>query len=181
MKPKSLIALTLSFLAFAFPAIAQESKDEKPQAKAPVVQSMYKLDLAVYELQDGKRSNVRKYLMFVRGGGPSSEIKVGNRVPVNIGNSSNTAQMQYMDVGLRMSCRDANEKDGMFTIATDFELGSLVLPDHPEPGSLGAPVVRQLRENGYAQIPMGKPSVILSIEDTNSPRTVQVEVTATKL
>jgi hypothetical protein len=179
---KSLISLALCLLAFALPAAAQdtkaETKDDKPQTKAaPVYQPVYKLDLAVYELQDGKRTNVRKYIMFIKGGGQSSSIKVGNKVPVMNGPNS----LNYLDVGLRLSCRDANEKDGMLTINTDFELGSLIVPDRPDPALQGAPVIRQLREDGYSQIPMNKPSVVLSIDDTNTTRTVQVEMTATRL
>ena len=127
---KPLISMLLTLLAataFALPATAQESKsetkDEKPQAKAaPVYQPVYKLDLAVFELQDGKRTNVRKYIMFIKGGGPSSSIKVGNRVPVAIGGGS--GQFQYMDVGLSLRCRDANEKDEKLIINTNVELGS---------------------------------------------------------
>jgi len=179
---KSLISLALCLLAFVLPAAAQEtkpeSKEDKPQAKAaPAPQPVYKLDLAVYELQDGKRTNVRKYVMFIKGGGQTSSLKVGNRVPVANGANS----FNYLDVGLSLRCRDANEKDGMLTINTDFELGSLIVPEHPDPATQGAPVVRQLREDGYSQIPMGKPSVVISIDDTNTTRTVQVEMTATRL
>jgi hypothetical protein len=182
---KSLISLALCLLAFALPATAQEtkpeSKEDKPQAKAaPVYQPVYKLDLAVYELQDGKRTNVRKYIMFIKGGGQTSSLKVGNRIPVMSGGPS-TTQFQYMDVGLNLRCRDANEKDGMLTINTDFELGSLIVPEHADPATQGAPVVRQLREDGFSQIPMGKPSVVISIDDTNTTRTVQVEMTATRV
>src|SRR5579864_669031 len=154
MKTKNpLIAMLLALLAagaLALPAAAQEakaeSKDDKPQTKtAPVYQPVYKLDLAVYELQDGKRTNVRKYIMFIKGGGQSSSIKVGNRIPVMAGGPS-TTQFQYMDVGLSLRCRDANEKDGTLTINTDFELGSLIVPEHADAALQGAPVVRQLRE-----------------------------------
>ena len=69
---KSLISLVFALLAFsALPIVAQESKDEKPQAKPP--QPVYKLEFSVYELQDGKRTNARKYLMFLKGGGPSGD------------------------------------------------------------------------------------------------------------
>src|SRR3954470_9146274 len=185
----SLLTMLLAlFVAgvFLLPAAAQESKpdtkDEKPQAKAaPVVYPVYKLDLSVYELQDGKRTNVRKYVMFIKGGGQTSTVKVGNRVPVATGTASGSTQFQYMDVGLSLRCRDASEKDGTLTINTDFELGSLIVPDRPDPSTQGAPVVRQLREDGYSQIPMGKPSVVISIDDTNTTRTVQVEMTATRV
>lgn len=176
-----LVAL-LTLLAPALPAVAQDTKDEKPQAKAAQPQSIYKLDLAVYELQDGKKTNLRKYIMFIKSGGSASSIKVGNRVPVNTGNSTaSSPQIQYMDVGLSLRCRDISEKDGMVSLNTDFELGSLILPEHPDSASQGAPVVRQLREDGVALIPLGKPSIVMSIEDTNSPRTVQLEVTATRM
>src|SRR3954469_9987881 len=103
----SLLAMLLAlFVAgvFLLPAAAQESatksetKDDKPQAKAaPVNYPVFKLDLSVYELQDGKRSNVRKYVMFIKGGGQTSTVKVGNRVPVATGSASGSTQFQYMD------------------------------------------------------------------------------------
>ncbi len=187
---KSLIAMLLTLLVAgvsALPSGAQEakpeSKEDKPQAKAalaPVYQPVYKLDLSVYELQDGKRTNVRKYIMFIKGGGQSSSLKVGNRIPVSSGTTSGATSFQYVDVGLNIRCRDANEKDGMLTINTDFELGSLIQAEHSSE-TLQNPVIRQLREDGYSQIPLNKPSVVLSIDDTNTTRTVQVEMTATRL
>ena len=82
--------------------------------------------------------------------------------------------------GRGLRCRDANEKDGMLSLNTDFELGSMIMPERGEAASQN-PVIRQLRTDAFASVPLGKPAVIVSIEDTNSPRTVQVEVTATRL
>lgn len=180
MKPLISICLLLCTLA-ALPAHAQ-GKDEKA-AQQPDRPPIYKLDISVYELQEGKRTNARKYIMFVKGGGPSSSIKVGNRVPVTTGSATlaGTPQIQYMDVGLNFKFRDIIERDGMVSFNTDFELASLTVPERSTEAAPQNPVVRQLREDGVALIPLGKPSVVLSIEDTNSPRTVQLEVTATKL
>jgi hypothetical protein len=177
---KSIISLLVVLLTgVSLPARAQEAKEEQSKTRASLPQSIYKLELSVYELQDGKKTNLRKYLMFVRSNEGYSSVKVGNRVPVSTGTKSGENQFQYVDVGLNLKCR-IGERDGLSQINAEMELASLVQPERTSE-TFQNPVIRQLREDAAGPISLGKPMVLMSIEDTNSPRTVQLEVTATKL
>jgi hypothetical protein len=178
---KTLFSLLVLLTCAGVPATAQEMKEENTKVKAVLSQAIYKLDLAVYELQDGKKTNLRKYLMFVKSNEGSSSIKVGNRVPITTGSGpgGTSPTIQYMDVGLNLKCR-ISDRDGVAQINAELELASLVLPERAS-DTVQNPVVRQLREDAAGPITVGKPMVLMSIDDTNSPRTVQLEVTATKL
>jgi len=152
---------------------AQSSGDSKP--KEPAV---YKFDFTVYELQNGKKSNVRNYSMFLQER-RSGSIKVGNRVPIA---TSKDGGFQYIDVGLNIDCR-FEENGGAAILNFKADLASIITPDQDVRNSspVTNPVIRQLRQEADAYLSAGKPTIIASIDDTNTPRTVQVEVTATKL
>jgi hypothetical protein len=153
---------------------AQTSGDSKP--KEPAV---YKFDFTVYEVQNGKKSNVRNYSMFLQERRNGS-IKVGNRVPVA---TSKEGGFQYIDVGLNIDCK-FEESGGAAVLNFKADLASIITPEQGDTRAANPvtnPVIRQLRQEADAYLSAGKPTIIASIDDTNTPRTVQVEVTATKL
>src|SRR4051812_10278248 len=156
---KRLFTILLMFTAMA---VAQ-TNEAKPI-------NDYKVDFSVYEVQAGKRSNVRNYTVFVRGDGRMKTTRVGNRIPIATGKENN---IQYMDVGLNFMCAINGEKDGQPLLDFTFELGSLVAPEGGTPDRV--PVVRQVRQDGMAQITPGKATIIASMDDTNTSRTIQVE------
>src|SRR2546425_538896 len=94
---KRLLTVLLLF-CLGMLAYGQENTAAKPQSKEDAI---YKFDFAVYELQNGKKSNVRNYSMFLEEHRKGS-IKVGNRVPVSTGKENG---FQYIDVGLNIDCR----------------------------------------------------------------------------
>jgi hypothetical protein len=166
-----LVALLL--FAVAGTCFAQEGGTAKPQPKDPAV---YKFDFTVYELQNGKKSNVRNYMMFLQEHRRRA-VKVGNRVPVPI---SKEGGFQYIDVGLNIEC-SFDESAGGAILSASFDLASIVAPEQGSTTTVSSPVIRQLKQDADAYIVPGKPTIIASIDDTNTPRTVQLEVTATKL
>jgi hypothetical protein len=168
---KILLALVIFVLGSA--AIAQESGASKPQPKEPAI---YKFEFTVYEVQNGKKSNARNYTMFLQERRRHA-VKVGNRVPV----ATDKGGFQYIDVGLNIECSFEESAGGGAILSANFDLASIIAPEQGSSSATSNPVIRQLRQDADAYVPTGKPTIIASIDDTNTPRTVQVEVTATKL
>lgn len=153
-----------------FTALATAQTKEEPKTF-----TSYKVDFSVIELQDGKRMNVRHYSMYLRGDGREHSTKVGNRIPVATGKDGFT----YMDVGMFFNCGiSSGTQDGVI-LSYNFEVSSLV-PADPNNSAVG-PVVRQMRQDGIALVPLNKPTIISSSDDTNTTRTVQVEATVAQV
>ncbi|MGZ5744514.1 MAG: hypothetical protein ACXWIE_26205 [Burkholderiales bacterium] len=100
------------------------------------------------ELQDGKTINSRSCVMTIENV-DRGEAKVGARVPVNVGNG----QSQYLDVGVNINCRVVGQDD-FVTLHTTVEISSFALPEQAS-GAAGQPVVRQMRTQMAAVVPLG--------------------------
>lgn len=163
---KKILVALLVFTSFGF---AQSAGDTK---KDP---TLYKLVFTVMEVQNGQRSNVRNYSMFLRADGRDHSTRVGNRVPVPVGKD---CAIQYMDVGLNVNSGIIGEKPDGIVLEFNFDLGSLIAPD----GSAAerVPVVRQLRQDGVVYLPLDKATQMVSADDINTSRTIVVEATATR-
>ncbi|MCU1286418.1 MAG: hypothetical protein JWO13_2768 [Acidobacteriales bacterium] len=166
MKRLLVVLLMMSWAAACF---AQENNATKPQEPA-----VYKFEFTAYELQNAKRTNVRNYSMMLKED-TRGEVRTGNRIPVQAKEG-----FQYMDVGLFITSK-FTERNGTALLSVLFEMSSLVAPDAGPDTHLSTPVVRTFRQDAYALLIPGKPLVVASIDDVGSPRTVQLEVTATKM
>jgi len=177
-----LIMATTVGLWFVSPAQAQEaSKESNPGAAKVKPVEPYRLDFSFNEVLDGKIVNTRHYSMSLTAGDPSS-IKVGTRVPVVVGSSgpgtANT-QYQYVDVGTDLWAQLREHGDD-WELAVRGEVSNLDTETAYHAGEL-APVVRQIKTNGDTLLVVGKPILIGSVDDPNSKRQFQLEVTVTKL
>lgn len=176
--------VVLAFLIVSVFAVAQEksSETQSPQPKIEKPLSFYKVEYVLRELQDGKTTNSRNYVMTIENN-DRGEAKVGARVPVATSMSPNgnvPSQWQYMDVGLNIGCRAVGHDDYV-SLHTDIEISSFALPEQQAPGASGQPVVRQMHTGMAAVVPLGKPTVIGIIDDVNSTKRYEVSVTATRL
>jgi len=183
-----LIAVVTIGLWFApRPAEAQEGSKEssstepaKPKPVQPV--QSYRLDFSFNEVADGKILNTRHYSMNMTGGNPN-EIKIGTRVPVATGSSSSTpapTQYQYMDIGTNIWAQ-LREHGDEFILVVRGEVSNLDVETGEHSGALLPPVVRQIKINGDTLLVVGKPIMIGSVDDPNSKKQFQLEVTVTKL
>jgi len=169
------------------PAEAQEGSKEsgstepaKPKPVQPV--QSYRLDFSFNEVADGKILNTRHYSMNMTGGNPN-EIKIGTRVPVASGSSSSTpasTQYQYLDVGTNIWAQ-LREHGDEFILVVRGEVSNLDVETGEHSGAFLPPVVRQIKINGDTLLVVGKPIVIGSVDDPNSKKQFQLEVTVTKL
>lgn len=143
-----------------------------PESDKPI--HAYQLDFTVKEIEDGKAINTRQYSMNLQAN-DSNEIKIGTRVPVETGQS----QFQYIDVGTNIWCRIGERSEGV-PLSVRAEISNFAIPDQSS-GHESRPVIRQLQIKASTLAQLGKPMVVGSVDDPNSKRQFQLEVTVNKL
>jgi len=163
-----------------------ESKKEAPAqtAKAEPVKP-YRMDFSFNEVADGKIVNTRHYSMNLTAT-ESNEIKIGTRVPVpstsTASNASAPAQVQYqyIDVGTNIWAQLREHGDELVLVVRS-EVSNLDTSNDSPYTDRALPIVRQIKISGSTLLVVGKPILIGSMDDPNSKRNFQLEVTVTKL
>jgi hypothetical protein len=153
---------------------AKPEMNAKPSKRAEKPVHAYRVDFSLNELEDGKKINTRQYSVNVNSD-ESNEIKIGTRVPVE----SKEGEFQYMDVGTNVWCRIEERSDGV-ALSVRAENSNFAIPDQGT-GHDARPVIRQLKISGSTLALLGKPMIVGSMDDPNSKRQFQLEVTVTKL
>jgi hypothetical protein len=184
---KSLVKVIL-ILALATSLFGQQppkgTTDQPPKKDAvevePATENFYKLAFTVYELEDGKRTNQRNYMLMGKPGWHPSTLRIGTRVPV----FTEDKKMQYVDAGLDIRCDLKEQKGAKLQADCDIGIGSFIPSDQvSNSGNSGpsAPVLRSTRTNTSSLLTPGKSAVIALVDDVNSTKRIQVELTATKV
>jgi hypothetical protein len=180
------IALLVAVISIGFwcglgTARAQDdSKKEEPtQTEKNQPLQAYRLDFAFNELADGKIVNTRHYSMNLTAD-ESNEIKIGARVPVTSGSSPGTdvVQWQYLDVGTNIWAQLREHRNEWFLLVRS-DVSNLDTSNESEHAKVLNPIVRQIKISGSTLLVVGKPILIGSMDDPNSKRQFQLEVTAT--
>ena len=133
----------------------------------------YRVDFSLNEMEDGKKINTRQYALFVNSD-DSNELKIGTKVPVDV----NKGQFEYIDVGTNIWARIGEHSDGI-ALSVRVENSNFAAPN-PD-STPGRPEIRQLQIKASTVAQLGKPMVVGSVDDPNSKRQFQLEVTVTKL
>src|SRR5215467_681898 len=189
MTMRRFITLMLMFLAAGALAAQQENaKPPQEQAeKSSVVKRLsaptYKLVFSVFELQEGKRINQRDYSILVEADDHSgNKLKIGTKVPIETGSSQGGSQFTYTDVGLELECSLAETVSNKLGLRVDLNVSNFANPEqNTNPRIAGQPVFRAVSQRVRAVVSAGKPQIITSVDDVNSNKRMQVEVTATKM
>jgi len=155
---------------------ADKSANTDRHARPPV--QPFRLDFSFYELEEGKKINSRHYSLDLTANN-RNELRIGTRVPVPLGNDG--LQFQYMDVGTKIWVFLAIEGSGDLRLDVNSDISNLDTAQSAGHGPNSQPVVRQIQINGSTLLITGKPMLIGSVDDPNSNRQFQLEVTATKL
>ncbi|HWX94973.1 MAG TPA: hypothetical protein VNY29_20340 [Terriglobales bacterium] len=139
----------------------------------------YRLDFTVSEIENGKKIDSRQYSMNLRGG-DVNEVKIGSRVPIDTKNG----EFQYIDVGTNIWCALRDRKDISWVgngllLNVKSEISNFAVPE--QQGQNMRPILRQLKIDASTIADIGKPLVIGSVDDPNSKRQFQLELTITKL
>ena len=154
---------------------AQEQAATRPQGESQErSSSAYRLDFIINEIEDGKKINARQYTMNLNAGDANS-IKIGTRVPVE----AKHGEFQYIDVGTSIWSRVRERENGL-AVEVRAEISNFAIPDQAN-RSNSMPLLRQMQINGSTIALLGKPIVVGGVDDPNSKRQFQLEVTATKL
>lgn len=164
---KSLIAVAVLVLVVGMAARAQEA-EKAPKPAKPV--SVYRVQFAIHESENGQRVNTRNYMQLVEEGG-RCRSRAGASIPITVG-----AQVQYMDVGFNLDC-ELSERDDLVRMELSLEISSFAQDQETKE----RPVVRRIRSEVNTALVPGKPTVVSSIDDTASKRRYELEVTATKV
>jgi hypothetical protein len=172
--PAALI-LTLLLAGDFRKASAQDSSASKSAPEVERSVNAYRLDFSVNEIEDGKRINTRQYSMNLNAD-DANEVKIGTRVPVE----SKQGEFNYLDVGTSIWCRIGERTNGL-PISVRAEISNFAMPMPEQQEHANRPVLRQLSIKASTVAQLGKPIVIGSVDDPNSKRQFQLEVTVTKL
>jgi len=174
------LAVALVFLNGINQARAQESDagstpTRTTDAKAPIPPSAYRLDYSIHELEDGRKINTRHYSLNVNEN-DANELKIGTRVPVEV----KAGETEYIDVGTSLNGRTQVGRDAQVKIFVRVDMSNFALPEQAD-GHDRHPLIRQLRISGSTVVEFGKPTVMGVVDDPNSKRQFQLELTVTKL
>jgi len=155
----------------ASPSRAQESNKPAEAQEKPI--NAYRLDFSVNEMEDGKRINSRQYSMNLNSS-DTNQIKIGTRVPVE----TKQGEFTYLDVGTSIKSR-LRERDNGLMLDVWCDISNFALPDQENHST--HPALRQLQINASTMVLAGKPMLVGSVDDPNSKRQFQLEVTANRL
>jgi len=163
-----LLAILVGGALRAWPQNSSEQQSPEKQ------ESACRLDFSLNELEDGKKINVRHYSMNLTGGA-YKELKIGTRINVE----TETGKFQYLDVGTSIHSRIDGKPDWPILDVT-AEISNFAVPDQGARGGAN-PLLRQMVISGSTLLLFDKPMVIGAVDDPNSKRQYQLEVTATKI
>jgi hypothetical protein len=168
MKKATLFLVTL---LLAGSALAQNEN------KPPEGTKFYKLDFVIKELEAGKVTSTRSFVMSIGQVGPfnSGSVRTGDKVAVPTGSfGGGNTQYTYVDLGVNIDCRLQGVVDNQLLITITADISSLASQGSP-------PVVAQTKWNSGATVPLRKPTVLFSADGAASKRQIQLEVTATPI
>lgn len=174
------LALTGTLLAQQPPAKDTPDQQAKVLAGAEgVTGNFFKLAFVMYEVDDGKRTNQRDYMMIGKTDNQASSLRIGTRVPVY----TEEKKVTYLDAGLTLRCSIKEQVDKKLQLQCENEISSFVRPEQLAGSGTGvpAPILRTTRTSSWALLTLGKPTLLATIDDINSAKRMQIEVTATKL
>jgi hypothetical protein len=84
-----------------------------------------------------------------------------------------------MDVGLKIDANFQGADDAAINLLINFETSGFALPEQSTQS--GTPVLRNVSEQTAVKAAYGKPTLVSSIDDVNSKRRLQLELTATRV
>lgn len=161
--------------------LAQEAA--KPAASGKM--SLYQVDFALHESEDGKRLNTRNYMLLIEYGRGNlhapegfsrsgfGRIRANTKVPI----SPEENKVMYMDVGLKIDCDLREAEDGVL-----LQIG-LEISNFADPQQVGSkqPLIREIRSEVGTAVQFRKPTVVAVVDDAATKRRYELEVTVTKV
>jgi len=160
-------------------------KDSGENREPEATNNFFKLAFVLYEVEDGKRTNQRDYMMIGRTDNQPPSIRVSTKVPITTQEKAGDKAYTYIDVGLRINCSMKEQEDRKLQFHCDIEISSFMRPEQVANATgnagLAAPFLRTTRTQSWALLTPGKPAILNTVDDINSAKRMQIEVTATKI
>jgi hypothetical protein len=160
-------------------------KDSGENREPAATNNFFKLAFVLYEVDDGKRTNQRDYMMIGRTDNQPSSIRVATKVPIVTAEKAGDKQYTYIDAGLTIRCFLKEQVDSRVQLLCDIEMSSFIRPEQIANATgnagLAAPFLRTTRTDSWALLTPGKPAILNTVDDINSTKRMQIEVTATKM
>ena len=180
-----LVALTVGHQAFAQEAskVPDDSKAHSPSKVQDLPVHYYHLSFLIQETgADGKPTNSRTYTTTVTTDPQENfgSIRIGARIPIvtSPAGSQFAPQYQYVDVGVNIDTRHAQEIDHKLSLGLIADVSSIASPT--DPALHQPPITRQNKWGSTVLIPIGKPTVVFTSDSLDSKGGMQVVVTATQ-
>lgn len=182
---KKFLMLVMTFVAIGTLAAQEDTKKGQEQPQKDVIAKeaavpIYKMAFSIYELQDGKKINQRDYSLLVEANGHGANtLKIGTKVPIDAANGGLT----YADVGFELRCSAAETVNNKLGVSVDMTVTNFAVPEqNADPRTAGSrPVLRGVTQRVSAVVNPGKPQILTSMDDVNSTKRMQLELTATKV
>jgi len=161
----NLLALVVMVALCAPLAQAQEKPESEPR-------SIYRVGFAVYEKEDGRLLNTRRYSVQLEEGGDCM-IRASSRVPI----VPEEGKFVYMDVGLNLDCK-IRQRGDYAALEVSFELSDFAAPGQEQARQ---PLLRTIRTRVDTAVAFDKPTVVSQVDDAATKRRYELEVTVNKV
>jgi hypothetical protein len=173
------IALLLTSVGFCQNEQKTGAAEQNKTSSADTADT-YRIEVTIRETQDGKPVSSRNYSSLIREGrylAPRT-IRIGSRLPA--GTPTGNQGVNYFDVGTNLTFR-VWKMEGQVILSMAVEVSNIAPAEstsNAKPADY--PIIRQFRTEQEAAIPLGKPTLLNSVDDPSSNHKFQIEVTATK-
>ena len=184
----ALLALTFVFSATAWPQDAQPAGNASYQ-KSP--EHYFQLTFRVLEISaSGKIADAKSYEEIIASGPKSSRlssIRTGDQVPVpmpmgpgasSIARRLVATQYRYIDIGTNIDAQRAETVSGSLRLHVAARITSM---STAAPGSATHPVTRQTSWDSNVTVPIGKPTIIFSSDNSADKGRTELELTAKEI
>jgi hypothetical protein len=156
---------------------------EAPKPAPPKPTHVYKLNYVLTELEGGKKTDAKDYTVLLDSG-RTGRLRVGTRIPVAIG--AGEAKSQYMDLGVVIEATTQSATDTSLGLRTRVEVSSIAMPtaESGKATTISAPtqpIIRNFTGESEATVPFNKPTTLFTLDEPNSKRSFQVQLTATEI
>jgi hypothetical protein len=162
------LCIAASTVAGAQTSPVPAEKVEKREAK---VYTTYMLTYNIYELENGKRVNTRTHKIVLSDNNASAESKSEMRAPL-----PGTNPVEYVNTGMVIRAR-LQRTDAEPLLTTNMRMEFLA---GDETQLTARPVVHTAEAEAIGNVKLDKPMLLAGIEDQQSKKSYQVEVTVTK-
>lgn len=157
----------------------QEDVDEAQKMIAELDRPIktYRFTYTLTEIDNGNRGEAQKYVLVAESEETTSFVE-GTKVPIVTAatdKSEASTQFQYIDVGLRIQASPSSSADGL-RLHTKIERSSVA--GQQSIGGVQEPILNQTTLDATANLTVGKPQVLGSMDVPGTTKKLEITVTA---